>query len=186
IRLPELVHERVVEAVERVAHDGTVLDELDENQLERGLADAYRNGIRSAAIAFLHGHRLPEPEQRAATIARRIGFTQVSTSHETSPLVKLLSRGDTTVVDAYLSPLLRRYVNDFVRDLGLPEAGGPPIQFMQSNGGLVDASLFQGKDAILSGPAGGVVGMVETGRRAGHGRLIGFDMGGTSTDVTHF
>ena len=138
-------------------------------------------GIRSVAIVFMHGYRFPAHEQAAAALAREIGFTQVSTSYETSPLMKLVSRGDTTVVDAYLSPLLRRYVDQVAAELG-----GTRLMFMQSSGGLTDATLFQGKDAILSGPAGGIVGAVETAGQAGFDRIISFDMGGTSTDVAHY
>ena len=139
------------------------------------------DGIRSVAVVFVHGYRFPAHEQAAAELAREIGFTQVSTSHETSPLMKLVSRGDTTVVDAYLSPLLRRYVDQVAAELG-----GTRLMFMQSSGGLTDATLFQGKDAILSGPAGGIVGAVETAGQAGFDKIISFDMGGTSTDVAHY
>ncbi|HSV69783.1 MAG TPA: hydantoinase B/oxoprolinase family protein, partial [Methylibium sp.] len=138
-------------------------------------------GIRSCAVVFMHGYRFPQHEQAAARLAREIGFTQVSSSHEVSPLMKLVSRGDTTVVDAYLSPILRRYVERVAAELP-----GVPLYFMQSSGGLTQAARFQGKDAILSGPAGGIVGMVRTALEAGHRRVIGFDMGGTSTDVSHF
>ena len=181
IVLPDLLHERVVEVVERVAVDGTVVTELDDEATRAGLEEAYADGVRAVAIALLHGHVHPDHERRVAAIAREVGFTQVSVSHEVSPLVKLVSRGDTTVVDAYLSPVLRRYIDRVVEAVGDVD-----LAFMQSSGGLTDATLFQGKDAILSGPAGGVVGMVEAGRRAGFDKLIGFDMGGTSTDVTHF
>jgi 5-oxoprolinase (ATP-hydrolysing) len=148
------------------------------------LKAAKANGIEGVAIAFMHGYLNPGHEARIAAIAVEEGFTQVSTSHQISPLMKLVSRGDTTVVDAYLSPILRRYVNQVSDELGGED--GARLMFMQSNGGLTDARLFQGKDAILSGPAGGVVGMVKTGELAGHDRLIGFDMGGTSTDVCHY
>ncbi len=149
---------------------------------------AWEDGIRAVAIVLMHGYRFPAHEHALAVLARAIGFPQVSVSHEVSPLMKLVSRGDTTVVDAYLSPILRRYVEQVERELtggGVADAG-IRLQFMQSSGGLTDARLFQGKDAILSGPAGGIVGAVEVSRQAGFDRIIGFDMGGTSTDVTHW
>ena len=181
IVLPEMLYERVVEIDERVMADGTVLRAFDAEASRPLLQEAYDDGIRSVAIVFMHGYRFTEHESAAAALARDIGFTQVSTSHETSPLMKLVSRGDTTVVDAYLSPLLRRYVDQVAAELG-----GTRLMFMQSSGGLTDANLFQGKDAILSGPAGGIVGAVETARQAGFGKIISFDMGGTSTDVAHY
>ena len=176
-----MLYERVVEVDERVMADGTVLRTLDEAAARPLLQAAYDDGIRSVAIVFMHGYRFPGHEQAAADVAREIGFTQISTSYETSPLMKLVSRGDTTVVDAYLSPLLRRYVDQVAAELG-----GTRLMFMQSSGGLTDATLFQGKDAILSGPAGGIVGAVETAGQAGYGKIISFDMGGTSTDVAHY
>ncbi len=185
IQRPELLYERVAEVPERCAADGSVVTPLDEVSVRAALTEAYEDGIRAVAIAFLHGYLNPKHEARAAEIARDIGFTQVSTSHETSRLAKLVSRGDTTVVDAYLSPILRRYVDQVAEALSLGQAC-ERLLFMQSNGGLTDAALFQGRDAILSGPAGGIVGMVRTGEAAGHTRLIGFDMGGTSTDVSHY
>lgn len=181
IVLPELLYEDVAEVPERLGAKGDVVAELNQDVARAALEDGYARGMRSAAIAFLHGYLNPAHEARVAEMAREIGYTQVSTSHETSPLMKLVGRGDTTVVDAYLSPILRRYVSQ-VRDA----LGDTRLLFMQSNGGLTDASLFQGKDAILSGPAGGVVGMVRTAAQAGFERLIGFDMGGTSTDVCHY
>ncbi len=181
IVLPEMLYERVVEVDERVTAEGEVTRPLDLAGAEAALRHAHDAGIRSAAIVFLHGYRHTAHEKQAAALARRIGFTQISTSHQTSPLMKLVSRGDTTVVDAYLSPILRRYVDQVAGELG-----DARLMFMQSNGGLTDARLFQGKDSILSGPAGGIVGAVETSRRAGFGRIIGFDMGGTSTDVSHY
>ena len=181
IRLPELLYERVVEARERVTADGQVLTPLDLGQLRTDLTAAYNLGIRAAAILFMHGYRYSQHEKQAAEIAREIGFTQISVSHQVSPLMKLVGRGDTTVVDAYLSPILRRYVDQVAGELG-----DVRLMFMQSNGGLADARHFQGKDSILSGPAGGVVGAVETARRAGFDKIIGFDMGGTSTDVSHY
>ena len=181
IVLPSMLYERVVEVDERVMADGTVLGPIDAAAARPLLQAAHDDGIRSVAIVFMHGYRFPAHEQAAAALAREIGFTQVSTSHETSPLMKLVSRGDTTVVDAYLSPLLRRYVDQVAAELG-----GTRLMFMQSSGGLTDATLFQGKDAILSGPAGGIVGAVETAGQAGFDKIISFDMGGTSTDVAHY
>lgn len=186
VKLPELVYEQVIEAEERVSVEGEVLKALVEDQLRKDLQKSYDDGIRSVAIAFAHGYRHTAHEQRAGEIAHEIGFTQVSVSHVVSPLIKLVSRGDTTVVDAYLSPILRRYVDRVAADLEAEGASGPQLMFMQSNGGLTDAKIFQGKDSILSGPAGGVVGMVRTAQMAGFDKIIGFDMGGTSTDVAHF
>ncbi len=181
IILPEMLYARVVEVTERVGPHGDVLAPLDEARARAELQAAYAAGVRSAAIVFMHGYRYPAHERAVAEVARAIGFTQVSVSHEVSPLMKLVSRGDTTVVDAYLSPILRRYI-DGVAD----ELGGTRLMFMQSNGGLADARIFRGKDSILSGPAGGVVGAVRTSAQAGIDKLIGFDMGGTSTDVCHY
>ncbi|MEM1314773.1 MAG: hydantoinase/oxoprolinase family protein, partial [Pseudomonadota bacterium] len=184
IRLPELLYERVAEVEERLDAEGTVIAPLDEAGAREALRAAKADGIDGVAIAFMHGYLNPDHEARVAAIAAEEGFGQISASHQVSPLMKLVSRGDTTVVDAYLSPTLRRYVNQVSDELG--GADGARLMFMQSNGGLTDARLFQGKDAILSGPAGGVVGMVKTGELAGFDRLIGFDMGGTSTDVCHY
>ena len=181
IVLPELLYERVVEAQERVGAHGDVLQPLDEAHLRERLWAAFDAGLRSVAIVFMHGYRYPAHEQAAARIAAEVGFTQISSSHATSPLMKLVSRGDTTVVDAYLSPILRRYVDQVAAEMP-----GVPLLFMQSSGGLTDAQAFAGKDAILSGPAGGIVGMARTAQQAGCERVIGFDMGGTSTDVSHF
>jgi 5-oxoprolinase (ATP-hydrolysing) len=181
IVLPEQLYERVIEAEERVTAEGEVLVPLDLARLRGDLEAAFRAGIRSAAIVFLHGYRHVEHERRAAQLARELGFTQVSASHQASPLMKLVSRGDTTVVDAYLSPILRRYVDEVAAELG-----GTRLLFMQSNGGLTDARRFQGKGAILSGPAGGIVGAVRTAEMGGFDKIIGFDMGGTSTDVSHY
>jgi 5-oxoprolinase (ATP-hydrolysing) len=181
IVLPEQLYDRVIEVPERVGADGEVVRPLDESAAERGLRAAYAAGFRAAAIVFMHGYRYPEHEARVGQIARQIGFTQVSESHEVSPLMRLVSRGDTTVVDAYLSPVLRRYVDEVAGELA-----GVRLLFMQSNGGLTDAGSFRGKDSILSGPAGGIVGMARTAAAAGFDRVIGFDMGGTSTDVSHF
>ncbi|MCG8494158.1 MAG: hydantoinase/oxoprolinase family protein, partial [Sneathiellales bacterium] len=186
IELPELLYEQVIEAEERLGADGEVILPLNEAKVRRELQQAFDTGIRAVAIAFIHGYRYTDHETLVAEIAKEIGFTQISTSHETSPLMKLVSRGDTTVVDAYLSPILRRYVQQVADELGTGSQTGTRLMFMQSNGGLTDASLFQGKDAILSGPAGGVVGMTRTAAMSGYEKLIGFDMGGTSTDVTHY
>ncbi len=186
IQLPEMLYERVIEVAGRIGARGEAIAELDEAGAGRDLQAAYDDGIRSAAIVFMHGYRFPEHERRVAEIAAEIGFSRVSTSHETSPLMKIVSRGDTTVVDAYLSPILRRYVDQVASELETTEGNAPRLMFMQSNGGLTDARLFQGKDSILSGPAGGVVGMARTAAIAGFGKVIGFDMGGTSTDVSHY
>ena len=159
ILLPELLYERVVEADERLGAHGDVVQPLDEAALRRELQAAFDAGIRACAIVFMHGYRYTAHEQAAARLAREIGFTQVSASHEASPLMKFVSRGDTTVVDAYLSPILRRYVDQVARQMP-----GVRLYFMQSSGGLTEAHRFQGKDAILSGPAGGIVGMVRTAR----------------------
>ena len=185
IRLPELLYESVVEVDERVDAHGCVVEALDIQQVRLALSKAYGEGFRSIAVALMHGYRFRDHERRIGEMARRQGFTQVSLSHEASPLIKLVARGDTSVVDAYLSPILRRYVNRVGDALGAGRGSCRSIMFMQSNGGLTDATRFQGRDAILSGPAGGVVGMVRTARDAGFEKLIGFDMGGTSTDVCH-
>jgi 5-oxoprolinase (ATP-hydrolysing) len=186
IVLPDLLFEEVSEVTERLDAQGAVLTDLDKDKVRADLQAGYDKGIRSVAIALLHGYRFIDHENTVADIAREIGFTQISTSHETSPLMKLVSRGDTTVVDAYLSPVLKRYVNQVNDELGEDKTGKRSLMFMQSNGGLTDASLFHGRDAILSGPAGGVVGMVQTAAKADFDKLIGFDMGGTSTDVCHY
>jgi len=182
IKLPELLYADVVEIDERIGARGEIIKPLDELATHNALKATWMLGFRAIAIVLMHGYRYTSHEQRIAEIAREIGFTQVSASHEVSPLMKIVSRGDTTVVDAYLSPILRRYVDQVAADL-------PAITrlfFMQSNGGLCDAHFFQGKDSILSGPAGGIIGMVRTGEEAGFSKLIGFDMGGTSTDVSHY
>src|SRR5256886_3333698 len=207
-----MLYERVVEVDERVRADGTVEEEPDLAAVRAELSAALAAGIKAVAIVFMHAYRYCEHEQRVAALAREIGFPQVSVSHEVSPLIRLVGRGDTTVVDAYLSPILQRYVSQVARDMGTSVAANrdaspsgspltgkaqrgthtrtapaaPRLMFMMSSGGLTAAELFQGKDAILSGPAAGVVGMAETGREAGFSHLIGFDMGGTSTDVSHF
>ncbi|WP_084452775.1 hydantoinase B/oxoprolinase family protein [Roseateles chitosanitabidus] len=181
IQLPELLYERVIEANERVDAQGVELEPLDESALRAELQSAFDAGLRACAIVFLHGWRAPAHELAAKRLAEAVGFTQISVSHEVSPLMKLIPRGDTTVVDAYLSPILRRYVDQVAGEMP-----GVRLFFMQSSGGLTEARRFQGKDAILSGPAGGIVGMVRTAQAAGHDKVIGFDMGGTSTDVSHF
>ena len=204
---PDMLYERVVEIDERVRADGAVERDLDVNIARRELERAKADGIDAIAIVLMHAYRYGAHEQRLAALAGEVGFTQASASHEVSPLIKLVGRGDTTVVDSYLSPILRRYVAQVAADLDAssphPGPAGarpsaslsrksqagklqPRLMFMMSSGGLTAADLFRGKDAILSGPAAGVVGMAETGRAAGFSRLIGFDMGGTSTDVSHF
>lgn len=217
IVLPEMLYERVIEVEERYTAHGEELIPVNIEQVRQGLQDAYEAGIRSCAIVFMHGYRYTAHETEVATLARAIGFTQVSVSHEVTPLMKLVSRGDTTVVDAYLSPILRRYVDrveeqlnvdrlqdegsqqldvDRLQAQGIAQTSLQPtnlqlstavkLMFMQSNGGLTDARQFQGKDSILSGPAGGIVGAVQTSRIAGFHKIISFDMGGTSTDVAHY
>ena len=181
IELPSMLYEQVVEIDERIGAHGDVVRPLDLQQAERDLRAAFDRGIRSCAIALLHGYRYHQHELQLAALARNIGFTQVSVSHQVSPLMKLVARGDTTVVDAYLSPVLRRYVSQVAAQLP-----GVKLQFMQSSGGLADAQQFHGKDAILSGPAGGIVGAARTAQQAGIHKIISFDMGGTSTDVAHF
>jgi 5-oxoprolinase (ATP-hydrolysing) len=182
ILLPDALYARVLEVDERVTASGELLRPLDLAAAEAGLRQAHRDGFRAAAIVLMHGWRWTAHEAALAALAEEIGFTQVSVSHRVGPLIKLVGRGDTAVVDAYLSPVLRRYVDRVVAALGAETR----LLFMQSNGGLTDAAAFQGKDAILSGPAGGIVGMAKTAAEAGFGRIIGFDMGGTSTDVSHF
>lgn len=189
IILPEQLYERVVEVEERVLADGTVERSFDPSSLAETLEAAKRDGIDAVAIVFMHAWNHPEHELAAEEACKAAGFGQISVSHKVSPLVKLVGRGDTTVVDAYLSPILSRYVQRVASELGANEtraADDPRLMFMMSSGGLTAADLFQGKDAILSGPAGGVVGMAETARIAGFDQVIGFDMGGTSTDVTHY
>ena len=181
IVLPELLYREVIEVDERIGAHGEVLQALDETAARAGLQAAFDRGLRALAIVLMHGYRYTQHETRLEQIAREIGFTQISVSHRASPLMKLVSRGDTTVVDAYLSPILRRYVEQVASELP-----GVKLQFMQSSGGLADARAFQGKDSILSGPAGGVVGMARASELAGFDKVIGFDMGGTSTDVSHY
>jgi 5-oxoprolinase (ATP-hydrolysing) len=202
IVLPEMLYDRVIEVAERYSARGEELIAVNPEFIPC-LQQAYDDGIRSCAIVFMHGYRYSEHEKQVARIAREIGFTQISVSHEVSPLMKLVSRGDTAVVDAYLSPILRRYVEQVTCELidvypgneelsipnsqcPIPNAQFPKLMFMQSNGGLVDAAQFQGKNSILSGPAGGIVGAVQTSKKAGFDKIITFDMGGTSTDVAHF
>ena len=181
IVLPELLYSEVIEAQERMSAQGEVIEALNVDALRAALQSQFDAGIRSVAIVFMHAYRYSQHEVLAAQLAREIGFTQISTSHQTSPLMKFVSRGDTTVVDAYLSPILRRYVDQVASEMP-----GVKLMFMQSSGGLTDAHAFAGKDAILSGPAGGIVGMARTAEGAGHDKVIGFDMGGTSTDVSHY
>ena len=181
IQLPELLYSAVVEAQERVGAHGDVIQPLDELLLKQDLTAQYQRGLRCVAIVFMHGYRYTAHELAVKRIAQAVGFTQISTSHETSPMMKFVSRGDTTVVDAYLSPVLRRYVEQVAAEMP-----GVKLFFMQSSGGLTDAHAFAGKDAILSGPAGGIVGMARTAAIAGIEKVIGFDMGGTSTDVSHY
>jgi len=187
IQLPELLYGEVAEIEERIAADGQVLQPCNIAQATQALAAAFAKGYRSVAIALMHSYRYPAHEKLLGNLARQAGFSQISLSHEASPLIKLVSRGDTAVVDAYLSPILRRYVRQVSNALGAAEQEkSPRLMFMRSNGGLTDARLFEGRDAILSGPAGGVVGMVRTAAELGYDKLIGFDMGGTSTDVCHY
>jgi 5-oxoprolinase (ATP-hydrolysing) len=181
IALPEMLYSKVWEVDERIGARGEVLQQIDLAKTSADLEAARAEGYRCVAIVLMHGYRFPEHEGKVAALARQAGFEQISVSHQVSPLMKLVGRGDTTVVDAYLSPILRRYVGQVAGELG-----GVRLLFMQSNGGLADAQRFQGKDAILSGPAGGIVGAVRTALGAGFDRIIGFDMGGTSTDVSHF
>ena len=181
IVLPELLYSKVVEVDERIGAHGDVVKPLDLAKVRADLEETYAAGFRSVAIVLMHGYRYPAHEAALEAAAREIGFTQVSASHRVSALMKFVARGDTTVVDAYLSPILRRYVDQVAQELP-----GTRLLFMQSSGGLTDARRFQGKDSILSGPAGGIVGMVRTSLAAGFDRVIGFEMGGTSTDVSHF
>ena len=182
IVLPGMLYEAVVEIDERVGADGAVVIPLDEDAARAEFEELRGHGYDALAIVLMHGWRFTEHEKRLAQLARNIGFSQISVSHEVAPLIKLIGRGDTTVVDAYLSPILSRYVDRVAAGLGADVR----LQFMQSNGGLTDAAAFRGKDAVLSGPAGGVVGMVAASAAHGGERLIGFDMGGTSTDVSHY
>ena len=186
IELPELLYDDVIEIEERIGADGETITALDTTHAREALSRTYGKGYRSVAIALMHSYRFPDHEQKLGQMAEQSGFTQVSLSHESSPLIKIVSRGDTAVVDAYLSPILGRYVKQVADALGTSKGGCERLMFMRSNGGLTDATLFEGRDAILSGPAGGVVGMVRTAAELGYDKLIGFDMGGTSTDVCHY
>ncbi|MEO0718351.1 MAG: hydantoinase/oxoprolinase N-terminal domain-containing protein, partial [Pseudomonadota bacterium] len=184
IRLPEQLYSRVIEARERVKIDGEVVQQLDEKHLLEALSEAKADGFDAVAIVFVHGYRWPAHEKRAGDLAKVAGFGQISVSHRVSPLMKMVSRGDTTTVDAYLSPILRRYVDKVASAFDGDPTG--KLMFMMSSGGLTDAQLFEGKDAILSGPAGGVVGGAKTAEIAGLPKVLGFDMGGTSTDVWRY
>ena len=185
IRRPDLLYQTVAEVPGRLDAEGKEVRPLDENAVRAALSKARAEGIHAVAVALMHSHVNPDHEQRVGQLAKEAGFTQVSLSHRVSRLAKLVPRGDTTVVDAYLSPLLRRYVAQVEGALDMGRATGR-LLFLQSSGGLTEARRFQGKDAVLSGPAGGIVGMARTASAAGFNRLIGFDMGGTSTDVSHF
>jgi 5-oxoprolinase (ATP-hydrolysing) len=181
IKLPSLLYEEVIEIEERIDARGQILKPLDEKQALEAMQEAFRKGFRTIAIVLMHAYRFNQHEKKLKELALKVGFKQISVSHEIAALMKLVSRGDTTVVDAYLSPILQRYIKSLQDKLGKV-----PLFFMQSNGGLTNSSLFQGKDSIFSGPAGGVVGMIKTSELAGFSKVIGFDMGGTSTDVSHF
>ena len=182
IRLPDPLHADVIEIDERVSADGAVRRALDEPAARAALQSAFDRGLRAVAILLMHGYRHPAHEQALARIAAEVGFTQISASHDVAPLIKLVGRGDTALADAYLSPVLRAYVDGLRAALG----ADADMLFMQSNGGLTPGALFRGKDAVLSGPAGGIVGLARTAEQAGFGDVIGFDMGGTSTDVSHY
>ncbi|MBE9212289.1 hydantoinase/oxoprolinase family protein [Plectonema cf. radiosum LEGE 06105] len=181
IVLPSMLYEQVIEVNERYDAKGNELIAVEIEEVRKDLQAVYNTGIRSCAIVLMHSYNYPQHEQQVAKVAREVGFTQISVSHQVSPLIKLVSRGDTTVVDAYLTPILRRYVDSVASQLP-----GVKLMFMKSDGGLINAQQFQGKDSILSGPAGGIVGAVQTSLRAGFNSVITFDMGGTSTDVAHF
>jgi 5-oxoprolinase (ATP-hydrolysing) len=181
IVLPPVLYADVIEIKERIDAHGKILEKLDEESVNAVLTAKYKRGFRAIAIVLMHGYRYPQHEQTIAKLAQAIGFTQISISHRIAPVIKLVSRGDTTVLDAYLSPVLQHYIQRFQSELGTT-----PLFFMQSNGGLINATLFQGKDSIFSGPAAGVIGMVKTCKKAGFHKAIGFDMGGTSTDVSHY
>jgi len=183
IELPDMLYQQVIEVEQRINAAGKRLTPLNTLHVTLDLRSAFKRGFRSLAIVLMHGYRYHADEKKIKKIALEIGFSQVSVSHEVSPLMKLVSRGDTTVVDAYLSPILKQYTRQIAEAL---QGMSGQLSFMQSNGGLTDARHFQGKDAILSGPAGGIIGMVRTAEQAGFKQLIGFDMGGTSTDVSHY
>ncbi len=186
IQLPERLYQTVVEIEERVDAKGKILQPLNTEQAKKQLQSLYATGIRSVAIVLMHAWRFPNHELKLANIAENIGFQQVSVSHEVSPFMKIVSRGNTTVVDAYLSPILKRYVDLIGKGLAFTDDRSNRLLFMQSNGGLTEANHFQGKDCILSGPAGGIIGAVKTAEAAGFDKIIAFDMGGTSTDVAHY
>ena len=181
IILPSMLYSCVVEVKERYDSQGNELIPVDTKQVKQDLQQIYNTGIKGCAIVLMHSYRYPQHELQVGAIAKEIGFTQISISHQVSPLIKFVSRGDTTVVDAYLTPILRRYVDRVAKQL--PNVS---LMFMKSDGGLVDAKQFQGKDSILSGPAGGIVGAVQTSKKAGFEKIVTFDMGGTSTDVAHY
>lgn len=180
------LYQTVIEIDERLDACGGTITPLDEAEIHKQLSALYADGYRALAIVFMHAYLNPQHEIQCAKIARNIGFTQISTSSQASPLIKLISRGDTAVVDAYLSPILKRYVDKITQALGREDQGGPQLLFMQSSGGLTRADFFHGRNAVLSGPAGGVIGAVRTAKQAGFSKIIGFDMGGTSTDVCHY
>ena len=186
IKLHELLYCDVLEVEERVDAQGDILIPLNEITAREGLTKYYKNGLRSVAIVLMHSYRHHQHEIQLKNLAKEIGFTQISVSYEVSPLIKIVSRGDTTVIDAYLSPILRSYVNQVSSQLQIQSKQKNYLMFMRSNGGLTDANLFRGKDAVLSGPTGGVVGMAKVCELAGLKKIIGFDMGGTSTDVSHY
>ncbi len=185
IKKPELLYEQTMGVHERVSANGEVIKKLDLQQARKSLLEFYDKGFRSIAIVFMHAYKFPQHEQQLGRLASEVGFTQISMSHEVSPLSKIVPRGDTTVVDAYLTPMLRHYVNTIAAQIGSQQQPGK-LLFMQSSGGLTDSSVFRGRDAILSGPAGGIVGSTMTAKIAGFDKIIGFDMGGTSTDVSHY
>ena len=186
IVLPELLYERVIEVAERYSAEGEELIPIDARQVRKEMESAFASGIRSIAIVFMHAYHYPDHELEVAEIAREIGFTQVSASHQVSPLMRIVSRGETTVMDAYITPFLRRYVDGMNKELDRGGVATTKLMFMQSNGGLIDSRLFKGKESILSGPAGGIVGAVTASTMAGYEKIISFDMGGTSTDVAHY
>ena len=183
---PAPLYEALVEIDERINAKGRVITSPDLAKIKTSLLALYDQGYRALAIVLMHSYLNPAHEKMIARLAKEIGFTQISPSYEASPLIKLISRGNTAVVDAYLSPVLKKYVSRIETALGREEDGGPQLLFMQSSGGLSQGKFFHGRNAVLSGPAGGVIGAVQTARQAGFEKIIGFDMGGTSTDVCHF
>ena len=184
IEKPDILYTRVVEINERVSAKGEVLQTLDIELSKKALNTAYNQGLTAIAIVLMHGYQYSQHEKQLMQLAKEIGFSQISASHEVSPLQKLISRGETTLVDAYLTPILLRYIQNISK--GLNQHKPAQLLFMQSSGGLTSADTFRGRDAILSGPAGGIVGAVHTAKLAGFDKIIGFDMGGTSTDVSHY